>query len=309
MTEPERKPGRLFLHPRFWPSWLGYGFLRAAALLPLPVIWALGGVIGTLFYMLHAERRHITRVNLRLCFPELDDRACKILARRHFREFMRATLTVPIAWWGSVRRLNRLVRCRNCHYLDDALAAGRRIILLAPHFVSLEIGGIYLASSRHASFASFYKRPKNALLDYLISQGRTRFGGVMIERMEGLRPAVRSLRHGLAFYYLPDQDQGVHGAVFAPFFGVPAATLTSLGRLAQLTGAIVLPCFSRQLPYGRGYEVFFRPPMTHYPSGNDVVDAQRMNQEIEAGVREMPEQYFWAHRRFKTRPPGQPPLY
>ncbi|MHB8346758.1 MAG: lysophospholipid acyltransferase family protein [Acidiferrobacterales bacterium] len=306
MTETSvRRP---FVHPRYWPSWIGYVFLRATALLPLPVIWALGGAIGELFYLLHAERRHITQANLRLCFPDLDSRARNNIARRHFREFIRASLTVPIAWWGSVGRLNRLVRCRDCHYFEDACHAGRRIILLAPHFVSMEIGGIYMAS-RHPGFVNLYKRPKNPLLDYLISRRRQRFGGVLVERMEGLRPAIRSIKRGLAFYYLPDQDQGSRGAVFAPFFGVPAATLTSLGRLAAITGAVVIPCFTRQLPYGRGYEVIFRPPLDNYPSGDDIADASRMNQEIEAGVREMPEQYFWVHRRFKTRPPGFPQLY
>ncbi len=307
MTELPGKQS--FSSPRYWPSWVGYAFLRTVALFPLPLVWALGGAIGELFYLLHAERRYITQVNLRLCFPELDDRTRSTIARRHFREFMRASLTVPIAWWGSVSRINRLVRCRNCHYLDDAMSAGRRIILLAPHFVGMEIGGIYLASSRHSRFANLYKRPKNPLLDYLISQRRRRFGGVLIERMEGLRPAIRSIKRGLVFYYLPDQDQGSHGAVFAPFFGVPAATLTSLGRLAAITSAIVIPCFTRQLPYGRGYEVIFRPPLDNFPSGDETADARRMNQEIEAGVREMAEQYFWVHRRFKTRPPCSPQLY
>ncbi len=307
MTEQTR--WRQFVHPRYWPSWLGYGFLRVTALLPLPVIWVLGGVIGTLFYLVLGERRRITQINLRLCFPGLDKRARNLIARRHFREFVRASLTVPIAWWGSRRRLTRLVHCRNCHYLDVAYNAGRRIIMLAPHFVGMEIGGIYLASSGYSRFANLYKRPKNALLHHLILQRRTRFGGVLIERMEGLRPAIRAIRNGLVFYYLPDQDQGGSGAVFAPFFGVPASTLTSLGRLAQITGAMVIPCFTRQLPWGRGYELILRPPMTNYPSGDDVADAQSMNQEIEAGVREMPEQYFWVHRRFKTRPPGFPPLY
>ncbi len=287
---------------------MGYAFLRSAALLPLPVIWALGGAIGELFFLLHAERRHITKVNLRLCFPDLDGHALNNIARHHFREFIRASLTVPIAWWGSVSRLNRLVRCRDVHYFQDGLNAGRRIILLAPHFVSMEIGGIYMAS-QHFRFANLYKRPKNPLLDYLISRRRKRFGGILIERMEGLRPAIRSIRSGHSFYYLPDQDQGSRGAVFAPFFGVPAATLTSLGRLAAITGAVVIPCFTRQLPYGRGYEVIFRPPLDNFPSGDDIADASRMNREIEAGVCEMPEQYFWVHRRFKTRPPGFPEIY
>ncbi|MHB8453292.1 MAG: lysophospholipid acyltransferase family protein [Acidiferrobacterales bacterium] len=297
------------LHPRYWPSWVGYVFLRAVAILPLPVIWVAGGVFGSIFYLLHAERRNVALVNIGLCFPELPDHARKSMARRHFREFVRAALAVPIAWWGSARRLERLVHCRDCHHFDDAIAEGRPIILLVPHFVGIEIGGMYLASAGDPQFIDMYKRPKNPLFDYMIWKGRLRFGGTLVERFEGIKPVIRGLKQGMVFYYLPDQDPGSRGSVFVAFFGVPAATLTALGRLAAITNAVVIPCFTRQLPYGQGYEVIFRPPLDDFPTGDELVDARRMNEEIEAGVSAMPEQYFWVHKRFKTRPPGVPEYY
>jgi len=297
------------LHPRYWPSWIGYIFLRAAALLPLPLLWVVGGVIGDILYISHSERRKITLVNIRLCFPELSDRAQRSMARRHFREFVRAAMAVPIAWWGSVRRLERLVHCRDCHYFDDAIAEGRCVILLIAHFVGLEIGGMYLASAGDPQLIGMYKRPKNRLFDYMIWKGRFRFGGMLVDRVEGLKPVIRGLKQGMVFCYLPDQDPGLRGSVFVPFFGVPTATLTALGRLAAITDAVVVPSFTRQLPYGRGYEVVFRPPLDNFPSGDELEDARRMNEEIEKDVGEMPEQYFWVHRRFKTRPPGEPGVY
>lgn len=307
MSDPtDLKP---LLHPRYWPSWLVYGFLRMMAMLPLPLLWVVGGIIGDFIYLLHAERRRVAQINIRLCFPELSDRAQRAIARRHFREFVRASMAVPIAWWGSVRRLERMVQCRDCHYFDDALAENRRIILLVAHFVGVEIGGMYLASAGDPLFIDMYKRPRNRLFDYMIWKGRFRFGGLLIERFEGVKPAIRGIKKGMVFYYLPDQDPGREGSVFVPFFGVPTATLTALGRLAAITDAVVIPCFTRQLPFGRGYEVIFRPPLENFPSGDPVADARRMNEEIEKGVREMPAQYFWVHKRFKTRPEGEPDYY
>ncbi len=307
MADPtDLKP---LLHPRYWPSWLVYAFLRIMALLPLPVLWAAGGLLGEILYLFHGKRREVALINIRLCFPDLPERARRSMARSHFREFVRAAMAVPIAWWGSVRRLQRIVHCRDCHYFDDALAENRRIILLVPHFVGVEIGGMYLASAGEPQFVDMYKRPRNRLFDYMIWKGRCRFGGLLIERFEGIKSALRGVKKGMVFYYLPDQDPGRDGSVFVPFFGVPAATLTALGRMAAITGAVVIPCFTRQLPLGRGYEVIFKPPLENFPSGDDVADARRMNAEIEAGVREMPAQYFWVHKRFKTRPEGQPNYY
>jgi len=305
MTSAPKKPN--WLHPRHWPTWLGIGFLRVTALLPLPLSWLLGSALGQLLYYLHGPRRRIARRNIAACFPELDGREHRRLVQAHFRALGAVGLTLGIGWWASAARLRRLTRYRNREVLDRALAAKRPVILLAPHFIGLEMGGMRI--SQDHLVVSMYKRAKNPLFDRYMRRGRERYGVVMIERNAELRPMIRLLRAGRPFYYLPDQDPGRRGSVFAPFFGIPTATVTALARIAQLADALVIPCFTRQLPYGQGYEIIFQPPLENFPSGDELADATRMNQAIEAGVREMPEQYFWVHKRFKTRPDNEPKFY
>ncbi len=311
MAELREYSWRDFLQPRYWPSWLAMVFMRGVALLPLPVIWLVGGALGELAFLLMAHRRHITLTNLRACFPELTAPAQRRLARAHFRAFAQAGLATPISWWGSEARMKRLVRTPGKEHFERALAEKKPVILLVAHFVAIEVAGMVLAPDHF--MIDMYKRPKNLFFDWLIRTRRTRFvprhGGVLVERREGIKPVIRALRRGGTFFYLSDQDQGRDGAVFVPFFGVPAATLTALSRLTQLTGAVVIPCFAKQLPRGQGYELIFQPPLENFPSGDDTVDTARMNKVIEAAVRTMPEQYFWSHRRFKTRPEGEPPFY
>ena len=295
------------LHPRYWLSWVGLALLRLVSLAPLPVLWLVGYVLGSGLYYLHGARRHITVRNIESCFPTLNRRAQRRMARQHFHALGQTALTIGIAYWGSTRRLERLVRCVGRGYYDEALAQGRPVILLAPHFTGIDIGGVYL--SRERPMIDMYRRVKNQLFDEVLRRGRTRFGGHVVERLEGLRPIIKAVRQGVVFYYLPDQDPGRHNTVFVPFFGVPAATLTALGRLARITNALVVPCFTRQLPYGRGYEVTFKPALDNFPTTDAVTDAARMNREIEQTVREAPEQYFWVHKRFKTRPLGEPDFY
>jgi lauroyl/myristoyl acyltransferase len=202
--------------------------------------------------------------------------------------------------------LRQLTRFRDRHHYEEALAAHRRIILLAPHFLGLEVGGIRLSQERPV--VSMYKKPKKALFAYALSQ-RSRYAATMVERDAPLTALIRKIRQGLPFYYLPDQDPGHGQAAFAPFFGVPAATVTALGRMAKMTDAVVIPCFTRLLPYGRGYEIFFYPPLADFPTDDPQADARRMNAEIEKGVREMPEQYMWTYKRFKTRPDAAASYY
>jgi Kdo2-lipid IVA lauroyltransferase/acyltransferase len=294
-------------HPRYWLSWVGLVVMRLISLLPLPLLWISGSALGGLLYFLHAPRRHIVIRNIESCFPHLDHRAQRRMARRHFYSLGQASLSSGIAWWGSKSRLERLVRCRDRHYYDQALALGRPVILLAAHFVAMEIGGLYL--SRERPMVDMYRRVKNKLFDEVFKRGRVRFGGRVVERREGLKPIIKLLREGVVFIYLLDQDPGRHNTAFVPFLGVPAATLTALGRLTRITNAIVVPSFTRQLPRGQGYEVIFKPALDNFPTGDDVADAVRMNQEIEKGVLDMPEQYFWVHKRFKTRPEGEPDFY
>ena len=274
--------------------------------LPLPLLAALGQGLGWLFYAFGRERRRVARVNLRLCFPEVEYAQRERLIRAHFRAFGRSVLERGILWWSSRRRIQRLVQIEGLEHWQAV--ADRPVIWLAPHFVGLDMGGVRLTADY--PLVSIYSRQKSPLFDRLLRHGRTRFGTTtLFSRQDGVRPVVKAIKGGLPFYYLPDQDFGPRDAVFVPFFGVPAATITGLSRLARMTGAAVVPCVTRQLPGGKGYVLTFYPAWENFPGEDVEEDTRRMNAFIEERVREMPEQYFWLHKRFKTRPPGEKRFY
>jgi Kdo2-lipid IVA lauroyltransferase/acyltransferase len=286
-------------------SWLGVGVLWLVHFLPMRWIGALGAALGSLLYRF--GRGHVTRVNLGLCFPGLTDAQRDELGRRHFRMLGRNALELSIMVWGSEKQLLELIRLENIEYLHQAAAGGRSVIVFAPHFIGLNMGGIRVAHA-YPGTASIYSRQKNPVLDRIFLRARTRFGDPhLVSRQEGLRSVIRAIRSGKPFYFLPDMDFGIRDAIFAPFFGVPAATITALPRLAKLGDAKVVPVITRQ--EGDGYVARFYPAWEGYPSGDLDADVRRMNAFIEDRVREMPEQYFWAHKRFKTRPPGEPNPY
>lgn len=287
--------------------WIGLGLLRVLSWLPLPLIAAFGGALGTALYLLHAPRRRIVQVNIERCFPTLSPRARRRIVRRHFRAFGQSLVDVPIAWWGRERRLRRLVRLRDRRYLDEAMRAKRNVILLVPHFLGIELGGIRL--SLEAPIMSVIRHPDNRVVRVVMERARVRFGANVVEHNQPLTALVRAVKAGMLLHYSPDQDAGRRHSVFAPFFGIPAATFTSLGRLARLTDAVVIPCVTYQRSWGRGYEIVFSPPLAAFPSGDALADTTRMNAEIETAVRVRPEQYFWLHRRFKTRPAGDSKFY
>lgn len=297
---------RLF-GPRYWPLWLGVGLMRAISLLPFPAIAALGSGIGGLARRLHAPRRRIVRRNLELCFPELTPAQREDILRQHFRLVGQSLAATGVTWWASQSRLAGLVRLHDRHYYDAALAAGRNVILLAPHFVALEVGGVVISAERPV--VSMYQYTKNALADALVRRGRSRFGAELFERKGDMRTLIRAIRSGKPFYYLPDQDAGRRRGIFAPFFGVPASTYPMLGRFAQTAQAVVIPCVTLLRPDGRGYDLRFYPALENFPTGDVLADTTAMNQFIEARVREHPAQYFWLHKRFKTRPEGEPDIY
>jgi len=248
----------------------------------------------------------VGRTNLRLCFPEKSEGERARLLRRHFQAFGRAVLERGIVWWSSRARVMRLVRIEGLEHWKAV--EGRPVIWLAPHFVGLDMGGTRLAAEYEAT--SMYSRQKDPRLDAILYHGRTRF--VMprlFSRQEGVRPLVKAMREGLPFYYLPDMDLGPRDSVFVPFFGVPAATITGLSRMARLAKAVVVPVVTRQLPGGRGYVLTFHPAWSDFPTTDARADARRMNAFIETCVLEMPEQYHWLHKRFKTRPPGEERFY
>jgi len=286
-------------------SQLGVLALWLVHFLPMGWIGAIGAGLGSVLYRF--GRGRVTRTNLALCFPEMGEEERHALGLRHFRMLGRNAVELSIMAWGSPEELLRLIQVEGIENLHAAAAGGHPVIAFAPHFIGLNMGGIRVAYEYPGS-ASIYSRQKNPVLDRILLKARTRFGDpLLVSRQEGLRAVVRVIRSGRPFYFLPDMDFGARAAIFSPFFGVPAATITALPRLAQLTGAAVVPVVTRQV--GKGYVARFYPAWSDYPSGDLAADVRRMNAFIEERVREMPEQYFWAHKRFKTRPPGEPSPY
>lgn len=274
--------------------------------LPLSVLARIGSGLGGLFYVLGRERRNVCLINLSRCFPDTPEKERIAIAKAHFRVLGRSVLERSILWWAPRERVTRLVRIVGLERLQAL--KGRPLILLAPHFVGLDAGCTRLTCE--IDMAGIYSKQKNPLVNALLLLGRTRFGRQRaISRQEGVRPALAALKEGIPFYYLPDLDYGPRDAIFVPFFGVPAATITGLSRMVRLAEAHVLPCVTRMLPGGAGYEVRCMPVWEDFPSGDDSADARRLNTFVEDCVREMPEQYFWTHKRFKTRPPGEAKWY
>lgn len=301
------KLGRRSLAPEWWPSWLLLGLLRLIALLPLRVSRVLGAMLGLLIYALNAKRRHIARVNLRLCFPEKSARVRARLLRRHFMVKGQSYVDLGFLAWASERRIRHHTHFHGLEELRVAQERGKNVILLASHCLGMNFAASALAR-RHAEF-SMMKIQRNPVVNWLLNKSRMRFGLKLVTRSQGLRPVMRALKDGQAFYYLPDEDFGPRHSVFVPFFGVPTATLTTLGRLADLTDAVVIPCFVRLLPRGRGYEVTLKPVLADFPKGETQADAARMNRVLEDGIRASPEQYMWTFKLFKTRPDGAPSPY
>lgn len=275
--------------------------------LPFGLQARIGAGLGGLYGLIDRKRRAITRTNLGLCFPDLDDAGRGRILKGHFRALGRSIVEHGILMWSSGARVRRLVQLRDAEHLEAV--GDRPVILLAPHFVGLDMGGVRLAMDH--TTVSLYSRQKNPEIDELLLQGRLRLGKetMLWHRQDGIRPLVKALREGYVFYYLPDMDLGARESVFVPFFGVLAATITALPRIARLTHAAVVPIVTRQLPGGRGYEARLYPAWKNFPTDDLEADVRRMNAFIEERVLEMPEQYWWLHRRFKTRPPGEPRIY
>jgi len=248
---------RDYIHPRYWFSWFGFGLLRLISLLPLPVIAALGTLLGTLIFHAMRSRRNITVQNLAACFPEKSMQQHNQTAKRCFQLIAITTLSMGVNWWASPKRLERLVHYEGKSNYDRALSEGRNIILLAPHAIALEMGALLL--SRERSMITMYQHTRKKLLNDIVKDRRGRFGGILVERREPLRGLLKLIRAGNPFYYLPDQDAGDKG-VFVPFFGNQASTFSMLSKFAKVGNAVVLPIYTHILPNGAGWRVVIGVP-------------------------------------------------
>jgi len=276
--------------------------------LPLPILGRIGKFIGSILFIVIIERRQITLTNLRLCFPKMTEKQRIAIAREHFQGYARSILERGILWWASPERLRRLIKVTPA--IPTKLAQERPTIYLCPHFVCLEVAGTAITMAGPA--CSIYVRQHNELFDEALRKGRLRFTTDernLLARDAGIKPIIRAMRSGRPFLMLPDMDFGRKESVFVPFFGIPASTLTAPARLAAATEGQIIPVITRFQPHYRGWEVRFFPPWENYP-GDDIEQATRfMNAFIEERINEAPAEYFWSHKRFKTRPEGIPSLY
>jgi KDO2-lipid IV(A) lauroyltransferase len=274
-------------------------------LLPLPLLAALGRGLGRLLFRFGKRRRHIALTNLRLCFPAMTEAERLVLARRHFEAFGRSFLERGLLWWASAARIRKLGQLTGKEHLD-ALYGKRPVILLVPHFVGLDMA--WTRMSMDYDMSGIYANQKNLMFNAALYKGRGRFGkSLMLSRQESTRKGLKAMKAGMPFFYLPDMDFGERDTIFVPFFGYPAATITGLSRLARLADAVVVPVISHMDP--DGYRIEIGPAWQNFPGESIEGDTRQMNAYLEGEILKMPEQYFWLHRRFKTRPPGEKGVY
>lgn len=284
---------------------IGLACLRLAIRLPYRLQLQLGKAIGELAYYLAGRRRKIAERNIELCFPRLSRKQQQQLVKAHFHSVGISLFEIALCWWGDDKTLAPLCHIDGLEHLQNALQQGG-ILMLSAHFTCLEIGGRLLAL--HQPFAVMYKPQRNPVLEQVMRESRQQHFLAAIEKTD-LRGLLRALKQGQACWYAPDQDPGYHRAVFAEFFGITTASVPAASRITRMSGAKLLPFFATRRADGSGYDLRILPPLENFPSEDQAHDAQRINDLIEQQVRQAPEQYLWMHRRFKTRPEGEPSLY
>lgn len=302
---PRVKKRKNIYDPRVWPAWLAVGLAWIVARLPLPVIVLLGRLLGGAVYRFGRSRRHITEVNLALCFPELSDAERARLTRDTFTHTALSALEAVMVWLHPHRNLEHRFEVIGREVLEKARSRNRGVVLLGGHFSAMDVLG---PAVRDLDLDAMYRENKNPVWEWLQVHGRRHYFDGLIERGDS-RQTLRRLRQGRVIWYAADQDYGPRRSVFAPFFGIPAASITATAKLARHNGSPVLfAVCSRDLARST-WSITFTEVDPAYPTGDDIADATTINALIETAIRNHPEQYLWMHRRFKTRPEGSPKLY
>ncbi len=300
------KDWKAFLSPRWWGIWCWVGLLRLLVMLPHGWQMKVGVFFGLLLYHLLPSRRRVTETNIRLCFPELDAQQQADLVKASYLSNGKGVLETAMAWWADPEPLHRMTEVKGLENLQAALAEGRGVILLGAHFSGLDLGALLF--SRYGIAETVYRPNDNPLMDRIISAGRMRSLHKVIDRSD-TRAMVRCMKANHCLWYAPDQDYGPIHAVYAPFFGVQAATITATSRIAKIKNSPVLMLGQYRKPDDSGYILDISAPVQGYPTGDDVADATLINLVIETAIRKYPEQYLWMHKRFKTQPEGKNTLY
>jgi KDO2-lipid IV(A) lauroyltransferase len=297
---------RDYAAPRYWPMWLVFGLMRLISMLPLRWMQAIGAGIGLLIYRLVASRRRVARINIKQAYPDYEEEQIRTLNIASFKSLGISVFEIALAWWKNRDYLRSICEIEGQQHLDQALARGKGVILLTGHFTTLEIGAMLIGL--HTTLNGVYKKAHNPMFNAFMAHYRSTYGEELIEN-KNVRALIRGLRKGRATWFAPDQDFADQDIVFTPFLGGVASTLTATARMAEMTGAAVVPFYPVRLEKGRGYKLVILPALEDFPSDDIDRDSARVNQAIEDMVYANPEQYGWVHKRFKTQPPGKPSVY
>ena len=293
--------------PQSWQAKIAIATLATVGRLPRKAMLLLGAGYGRSFYFVNRKRRGIAHANLEMCFPHWPIEKRFQVARDHFQRYGQAIVDFGMLWLADEERINRCISYKGIENWSRAYSNGKPVIFLTPHMIAVDLAGILL--SRHVPVCNMSKDLKNPILNQRLRRGRERFGAKIYSRSEGIRPLIRELKNNVACYYVPDEDLGLKHSKFVPFFGVQAATLTSLGRIAKVTNAVVLPLHAYLDPKSGQYYVEIEKPLENFPTNDEYTDARRMNAVFENIILKAPEQYMWTLRWFKTRPQNEPPVY
>lgn len=302
----QRKSLYSYWGPRYWPSWIGLGLLRAICLLPHSARLAVGRLIGRLAHAIGGERRAIVRRNIELCFPELSIAERDSLAREHFLALGMSVIEMGLGRWASDKDIGSICELNDVQHVSDALANGNGVILLSAHFTTLEFSGRAVQMAGIV-FDAVYRKNRSDFVTEFLRTGRERSADSTIEKRD-IKTMVRRLREGKTVWYAPDQSYKRKGAEVVPFFGVPTMHTTATSTLARLGRAVVVPFFPLRKKDGT-YTLKFYPPFDNFPSDDAVADVMRYVHCLEDHIRISPEQYFWVHRKFKDLPPGYDDVY
>ncbi len=296
-----------FWSPRYWPTWLLLFAMHGTARLPFRWQMALGKRFGRLLELLKKREHGTALKNIEICFPELTDDERRALLARHFEAVGTSFVEMGIGWFWPIERLLERVEIVGREHLNDALAAGKGVLLVSAHFTALEVG-VSVLEVLVPRCAAMYRPQRNAMMDVMIRRGRSRFAYEQIPR-DNVRRLLRSLRNGEVVAYMPDQTYLGNQSELLPFFGEPALTNTATSKLAAISGAKVLPYFFRRLPGDSGYRVDIGPPLADFPTEDAAADTRRLVTLLEDYIRKAPEQYLWLYKKFKGRPPPYPDVY
>ena len=297
---------RAYLAPKYWPMWLLFGLLRLMTMLPIRWTQAIGAGLGLLVYRLVPSRRRVARINIRQAYPDYSEEQIRALNVASFKSLGISVFETTLAWWADRDYMRSICEVEGRQHLDDALVRGKGVVLLTGHFTTLEIGAMLVGL--YTQLNGVYKKAHNPMFNAFMAHYRSTYGEELIEN-KNVRALIRGLRKGRATWFAPDQDFSEQDIVFTPFLGGIASTLTATARMAEMTGAKVVPFYPVRLDRGQGYRLVILPALQDFPSDDIEKDSARINKAIENMVYANPTQYGWVHKRFKKRPPGEPPLY